>query len=1410
MCFLLKQRFGLIVCATLSVVASYAQRPIVPAGGAARIGSGNVQVLGFTRAIDGDTLEIESHGTRVGVGLIGVVAPPVNTTCGAAAAAKLQSLVMDGVWLIEDPSLVLDGRKRRLYYATTRDGKSIALEMTRAGLVKPNGLGREKRLLDLGVSEARRRFRGCVDDPQRGPGHALDVDAAPASSLKAGAGAGVAAKAEPGGNYAIAGAIGLGLPQGFDVDVVGSGFVEATSFAMLPDGRILVAEKQGIVKIIKNSSVLPTPFIDIRKDVSSYWDRGLIGIGVDPNFSANGYVYLFYTYENDPATISGSKTARLTRVVAVGDTANPASQVVLLGTAVGSSCKQFPAGADCLPAEAPSHSVGTVRFGSDGSLFVTQGDGASFTVVDDNALLAQNLDSLAGKLLRIDRTGAGLPGNPFWNGSATANRSKVWVYGLRNAFRFGMHPQLGFPYIGDVGWSTWEEISAARSGRNLGWPCFEGQAVQGGYSGYPLCQALYSATSSPLVWPLIQWNHDEGSAAATGGAFYPGSVWPTEYRGAYFYGDYARQFLRYVNVDSNDAVSAGPSPFGYAIGQVVDLQFGSDDALYYISITDGQLRRIRYVGAAEKTPPVAHTLRPSDGATGVPAEITVTAAFTERLDASTVNTTTVYVTQTGNSTAISATVSYDLNTTTVSLKPTSPLTLGGTYVVTLVGGSAGIKDVAGNPLASNVVWSFSTNSLPPSGTVFLSDLSWTFAQNGWGPPERDRSNGEQAAGDGTAIRLNGTTFAKGLGVHAASELRYFLGGSCNSFTSVVGVDDEIGAAGSVVFQVWGDRSAKLYESPVMTGASASLNVNVSVTGFQELTLIVTDGGNGITADHGDWANAQVTCGSGPTDTTPPTVVGTEPTTGATGIDRAAVLRASFSEPMNSATVTSSTFTLTKEGASTPVAATVNYDATSRAALLSPSSPLDASSIYTARVRGGSTGVADAAGNRMATDRTWSFSTVTAPSAGTTYLSDLNWTSATNGWGPVERDMSNGEMDPRDGTSLRLNGVTYTKGLGVHANSEIHYPLSGRCNGFAASVGVDDEVGTNGSVIFQVFADTVKLFDSGVMTGSSPTVPVAVDVTGRNDLVLVVTDGGNGNVADHADWADARITCGTSSSNTPPVATITQPSATLKFKVGDVINYSGSATDTEDGALAPSKLAWAVTLHHCSGGLCHAHPFVSTSGVSSGGFTAPDHGDESYFEIALTATDSGGLTHTAKTFLYPNTVRLTLNSSPAGMQLVYAGQTATAPITRVATVGSAVTISAVSPQGAYSFSSWSDNGAQQHNIVVGTIDATYTATFTNSPGDTTPPAISGVKTISVGRTDATIEWVTNEAATTQVEYGTTAAYGTLTTLDATLVTLHRQTLTGLKRNTLYHYRVRSRDAAGNTSLSGDYTFRTPNR
>jgi hypothetical protein len=152
-------------------------------------------------------------------------------------------------------------------------------------------------------------------------------------------------------------------------------------------------------------------------------------------------------------------------------------------------------------------------------------------------------------------------------------------------------------------------------------------------------------------------------------------------------------------------------------------------------------------------------------------------------------------------------------------------------------------------------------------------------------------------------------------------------------------------------------------------------------------------------------------------------------------------------------------------------------------------------------------------------------------SGYVYLSDLTPTGTPiNGYGPYEKDRSPGEDAANDGLPIKIGRITYAKGLGVHPASELTFSINKQYERFTAVVGIDDELLIDGcapmwpgSVVFQVFADGTKMFDSGVLSVWSPPKTVEVDVRGKSALRLVVGDAGDGYICDHADWADAKLT-----------------------------------------------------------------------------------------------------------------------------------------------------------------------------------------------------------------------------------------------------------------------------------------------
>lgn len=387
---------------------------------------------------------------------------------------------------------------------------------------------------------------------------------------------------------------------------------QAVGLTFAPDGRIFVWQKNGVVKIIKNGSLLAQSFIDIAARVNVAGDRGLVGLALDPNFASNGYVYLLYNYENaGNSGDSGPKTARLTRVQA--NPANPDvalanSEVIILGQQSVPPCSQYPEGTDCIAADAIAHTVGTVRFGPDGKLYVGHGDGGSPFFTDPLALRAQDLKTYNGKILRINPDGTAPSDNPFYDGNPNSIRSKIYSYGLRNPYRFWLHPTTGELMIGDVGLSKWEEVNRGR-GKNFGWPCYEGAGKQTTFQNtFPgECTPVLASAVTP---PLYTYAHNGAGASITGGPIYTATQYPAQYQGNYFFADYVNNYIRRITFDANNNV-ANVVDFATNITTPVSLELGPEGALYYVSITTGEVRRIRYTGT---TPVVAATATRPDPA----------------------------------------------------------------------------------------------------------------------------------------------------------------------------------------------------------------------------------------------------------------------------------------------------------------------------------------------------------------------------------------------------------------------------------------------------------------------------------------------------------------------------------------------------------------------------------------------------------------------------------------------------------------------------------------------------------------------------------------------------------------------------------------------------------------------------
>jgi glucose/arabinose dehydrogenase len=424
-------------------------------------------------------------------------------------------------------------------------------------------------------------------------------------------------------------------PPGFHTVQIGGGWNQPVAIAYAGHDDLLVAEKSGLLWNVSQGARQLDPVVDLRQEVLDRGDRGLISVLADPDFEANGYIYLLYIVDPDQDFDDSEQEAfgRLTRYTTFRDirgnlVADPLSRHILIG----------PTWSEGIPSLHLSHAVGQVLFAKDGSLLLSTGDGAHYDFTDFGgadpngfgpgkfdasedigAFRSQSLTSLAGKILRIDPLlGQGYSDNPFFTGDPTDAQSKVWALGLRNPFRIAVDPLSGDPverlFIGDVGWGTWEEIDKCQAGDNFGWPCREGAPKEDSYFNgdpYGYCGGTFKA-------PKWSYHHtqprDRGyvGQSIAGMHVYTGSQYPVQYHGRLFFCDYSSSWLRTVRFVGGQPTEV--ELFGNGIFNPVDLTEEPESGdLVVVSLGDQKIYRIRY-SLADLPPVISAQVSPTFGA----------------------------------------------------------------------------------------------------------------------------------------------------------------------------------------------------------------------------------------------------------------------------------------------------------------------------------------------------------------------------------------------------------------------------------------------------------------------------------------------------------------------------------------------------------------------------------------------------------------------------------------------------------------------------------------------------------------------------------------------------------------------------------------------------------------------------
>jgi len=394
------------------------------------------------------------------------------------------------------------------------------------------------------------------------------------------------------------------VPAGF-ADTLVASVPGPTGLAFTPDGRLLITRQAGVLRV-HDGSLLATPALTIpTAQICTNSERGLLGVAVDPEFTANHFIYLYYTVNG----ANGCKN-RVSRFVLGDDSlVSPSSETVLV---------------DNIHSTAGNHNAGDVHFGRDGYLYVSVGDGgcdyAGGGCAGSNDA-ARDRHVLLGKILRITRDGEIPPSNPFTGpdtarcnvtGSTSAGDTcqETYAWGLRNPFRIAFDPNAPGTrfFINDVGQGNREEIDLGQAGADYGWNCREGTRTNN-------TSGPCNPTPPGMVGPIFEYLRStvpgttaSGCASITGGAFVPNGVWPPAYDGTYLFADYVCGWI-FRLTESGGTWSAADFATNLGGSSATSLgfgPFGNGQALYYTTYeAGGQVRRISYSAGGANNAPVA-------------------------------------------------------------------------------------------------------------------------------------------------------------------------------------------------------------------------------------------------------------------------------------------------------------------------------------------------------------------------------------------------------------------------------------------------------------------------------------------------------------------------------------------------------------------------------------------------------------------------------------------------------------------------------------------------------------------------------------------------------------------------------------------------------------------------------------
>lgn len=351
------------------------------------------------------------------------------------------------------------------------------------------------------------------------------------------------------------------LAPGFSMTTVVGGMFDPVTFDWAPNGDLYIGEKSGKVQLFRNGTLTLVGTIPVATND----ELGITAIEVDPDFATNRFLWITYT------TPSPFKQ-RLSHFTIVNDALT--SEVVVVE----------------YPVVNWAHHAGCIRFAADGTIFTSTGDDEFMSTG------SQDPFSLKGKILHVNRDGTPAAGNPFASG--TQGDPRVWAMGFRHPWRFTLQPETGTLFIADIGAGDWEELDLGIAGGNYGWSLVEGPQPPG---------------QTGFVYPIYWYGHtNPAGASIMAGPFATAADFNGEFTGQFFYGDQAARDLRRLTLDAqNNVVST--EIWATDMPDPVEIRFGPDGALYFVSYLNAALYRVARVGGANRQPQAVGVATPASG-----------------------------------------------------------------------------------------------------------------------------------------------------------------------------------------------------------------------------------------------------------------------------------------------------------------------------------------------------------------------------------------------------------------------------------------------------------------------------------------------------------------------------------------------------------------------------------------------------------------------------------------------------------------------------------------------------------------------------------------------------------------------------------------------------------------------------